>query len=374
MRLNREREGVREGNRRAIYHCLLERHGEALSRHDLCQATGLSHPTVGTILQEFGQLGICKPVGRSTARGGRPAQLIDFNAAAACVLAVDLSEANPRAALFDLAGRVLARDSAPGVLAADEDELFSWLGGLLDSWSAANAIGRLAVALPGVVAARASTVRYAPALGWHDYPLGAVLEEQFGYAVTLENDVNALATAELRFGAVAGRSSALFLALTTGVGMGVALDGRIYRGSHSAAGEIGYGAVAQVDRLANPSLNQPGQLEAHLQALRAQVVVDGHVTLTTSAARRAFAELATDLAVVLQNAVCLLDPELLVVSWPADVEHELVRELRERLSPPLPLEVVPVALGPEAALRGVAHLAIDQLEDSFTLLELPVRC
>lgn len=362
-------EGVRERNRRSVYRCLVASSGEAVSRQDLCLATGLSHPTVGTIVQEFTDLGICRAAGHSNARGGRPAQLLDFNAGAVHVVAVDLSAQRPRAMLVDLAGRARMRAVAEEPLAGAA--FLRWLGRLLDDWSAERNIGRLAVALPGVVVARTGMVRYAPALGWHDYPLAEVLRESFGYAVTLENDVNALAIAEHRWGSAAGHSDALFLAMTSGVGMGVVLGGRLLRGSHSAAGEIGYGAWRRVERPENPTLNRPGQLESTLLALVERCAPGGRLELSTADSISAFTELAEALAVVLQNAVCLLDPELLVVSWPADPGGRLVAALRELLSPPLPLEVVEVALGEEAAIRGVARLAIDALEDSVAQLALP---
>lgn len=364
-------EGLRERNRRSVYRCLLERDGEQLSRNDLCRATGLSHPTVRTILQEFGELGLCQEVGHSTARGGRPAQLVAFRPDAVSVLSVDLSERTYRAALIDLTGRVLERSEGPPRRAGASEELFGWLEGTLQQWERDRVIGRLAVALPGVVVQESGSVHYAPALGWHDYPLATVLRERLGIEVTLENDVNALARAELYFGFSSPWTNALFLTLTSGVGMGIAIGGRIYRGSHSAAGEIGYGAIGSVSAAPDPSLDAPGRLEAHLQKLMETFMPTGVLDLGTEPAREAFERFVTDLAIVVQNAVCLLDPEYLVVSWPADPQQLLVSALREELSAPVPLEVVPVALGRDATLLGVAHMALTELEDQFCVLDLP---
>lgn len=361
-------EGVRERNRRSVYRCLLESGGEPLSRQDVCVITGLSHPTVRAIVQELAEMGVCREVGRSSGRGGRPAGLVELDPVAACVAAVDLSGARCRTALVDLAGNVRERADGPAAGPGVGDALFEWLDDLLADWTATRKVRRLAVALPGVVVQGRGTIHYAPALGWHDYPLASVMERRLGCPVTLENDVNALAIAELRRGAIGERANALFLALTGGVGMGVVIGGAIHRGSHSAAGEIGYGAVGRVTSLVNPSFNQPGPLEAHLLGLAEKFSRGGDLDLGTGAARGAFELFASDLAVVLQNAVCLLDPEVIVVYWPADREHLLVSALRERLSTPVPLEVVPEAIGPDATLLGVAYLALDAVEDQIIRL------
>lgn len=367
-------EGIRERSRSLVYHCLLGQHGEKLSRNDISQATGLSHPTVSTVLQEFLELGLVDEVGQSTARGGRPAQLVTFNALARCVLSVDLSGSSYSAALIDLSGAILCRMAGPRREAGSASGLLPWLDEVTAACERKHAIGMVAVALPGVIDSAAGSVHFAPSLGWHDYPLAAVLEERLGYEVILENDVNALAMGELRLvhGSVAAnaRTNAIYLSITDGIGIGVVINGQLYRGSNSAAGEIGYGTLGHIDSQPNPTFGQPGPVEAHLAQLSSRFISQGTVALDSAAARDAFAQFSVDLTVILQNAICLLNPERLVISWPADPLRLLADSLRHGLNTPMPIEIVSAAPGTDGTLLGVASLALDALEERFSNLDL----
>ncbi len=76
--------------------------------------------------------------------------------------------------------------------------------------------------------------------GWHDVPLAALLGKEFGVPCVLENDANASALAEHRWGAGRGSGHMLFLTLSSGIGGGIVIDGALYRGASGAAGEVGH--------------------------------------------------------------------------------------------------------------------------------------
>jgi glucokinase len=97
------------------------------------------------------------------------------------------------------------------------------------------------VSLPGARDAAGETVVNPPNLpGWGGAPLRALLEHGLGARVTLENDANAAALAEWRYGAAAGCAHVVFLTMSTGVGGGLILGGRLHRGYANGAGEIGH--------------------------------------------------------------------------------------------------------------------------------------
>lgn len=358
-------ERVREHSRTLVYQCLLERAGERLSRNDISWATGLSNPTVSTVLQEFSDLDLVAEVGHSSARGGRPAQLVRFNPQARCVFSVDLAEHGTRALIVDLTGKVLEREDGPVFREGDTERLFAWLAELHSRWAARFTVGRVAVALPGVVDHGRGMVFLAPALGWHNYPLAERLERHLGLPVTLENDVNALAFGEMRFGCSDTGSSALFLTITSGVGMGIVLDGHVFRGSNHAAGEVGYGWLPGKTRPAQTKIGESGPLELHLLGLVRRFSDGQKLNLDDPAAAEAFAEFSQDLAVTVQNAVCLLNPDRLVVAWLADPEGRLVQELRHLLDAPMPLDMSTARLGRDGAALGVAAMALDELVGVF---------
>jgi|SRR5690625_533996 len=358
-------ERVREHSRGLVYRCLLERSGERLSRNDISWATGLSNPTVSTVLQEFSGLSLVTEEGHSSARGGRPAKLVRFNPQASCVFTIDLAEHGTRALLVDLTGNVLERRDGPVFGEHDTEKLFSWLAELHVLWSARFEIGRVAVSLPGVVEHGRGMVFFAPALGWHNYPLADRLQHRLGLPVTLENDVNALALGEMRFGGFMTGSSALFLTITSGVGMGIVLNGQLFRGSHHAAGEVGYGWLPGKTRSGDSRIGESGPLELHLLSLVRRFSDGRQLDLDTEEARGAFSEFSSDLAVMVHNAVCLLDPDRLVVAWPADRDGRLVQELTRLLEVPMPLEITSARLGRDGPALGVAAIALDELVGVF---------
>ncbi len=101
-----------------------------------------------------------------------------------------------------------------------------------------DAIG---VSLPGPLDAERGLVLNPPNLpGWDRAPVREVLEGSLGRPVHIENDANAAALAEWQFGAGRGANDLVYLSMSTGIGGGLVLGGRLHRGIHSSAGEVGH--------------------------------------------------------------------------------------------------------------------------------------
>jgi glucokinase len=84
-------------------------------------------------------------------------------------------------------------------------------------------------------------VHQAPNLDWHQpVPLKKMMEESFSTSVLIENDTNAAVIGEVYFGAAQGHNHAIYITISTGIGGGLFLDGRLYRGSFGFAGEVGH--------------------------------------------------------------------------------------------------------------------------------------
>jgi glucokinase len=96
------------------------------------------------------------------------------------------------------------------------------------------------VGAAGFVSADRRSVYFAPNLRWGDEPVAVLLQKAIGLPVVVENDANAAAWAEFRFGAGRGAPDQLTVVLGTGIGGGLILDGELYRGGHGVAGEIGH--------------------------------------------------------------------------------------------------------------------------------------
>lgn len=110
-------------------------------------------------------------------------------------------------------------------------------------------VDAVGIGAAGFVDETRSTVMFAPNLAWRDEPVKKQVEDRLGRSVLVENDANAAAWAEAKFGAARGHEHAVLIAVGTGIGAGFMLDGRLYRGRWGAAGEPGHYRVVPDGRL-----------------------------------------------------------------------------------------------------------------------------
>lgn len=165
------------------------------------------------------------------------------------VAALDIGGTKTAAALVDAGGRLLARTRRPTPAAADGATIASAVTGVLRDlaeahpagWARASAVG---IGSAGPVDASVGTVSPVNIPGWRDYPLvAAVRDATGGLPVVLVGDGVAMAAAEHWQGAARGRSAALCMVVSTGVGGGLVLDGRPYPGPTGNSGHIGHISV-----------------------------------------------------------------------------------------------------------------------------------
>ena len=163
--------------------------------------------------------------------------------------AIDLGGTNVRAIVAGLDGKISGDDRRPsrasdGLDATIETLLASLAHACSEAGVEASALRGLGVATPGWVDTERGIVPAAPQLiGWRDVPLVEMLQERLGLTVRLENDANAAALGENVFGAGRGTRHMLYITVSTGVGAGIIVDGRLYGGAKGSAGEIGHTIV-----------------------------------------------------------------------------------------------------------------------------------
>lgn len=253
--------------------------------------------------------------------------------------------------------------------------------------AAAGPVAAIGVGAPGVVDASAGTVLSSTALmaDWAGTPIRAYLRAAFpGLAVAVDNDVNAMALGELRFGAAAGLDSVLYVSVGTGIGGAYAISGRLVRGAHHAAGEIGHlvasgsrrcscGGIGHVESVASgpaieaayaeacgvPSADRPS---ADCVGLREIV---RRADAGDPAAADVIARAAEVLGTVLGGLACAFDPEAVVLGGGVAgigtrFTEPLDRAMRRGLLPALAeLPFLRAALGTNAPLVGAAALLDD---------------
>jgi glucokinase len=271
---------------------------------------------------------------------------------------------------------LLARDAfpTPTDLAppAFVDRLVAAIDELLRSCQLSRAALQAAgVAVPGLVDPAAGCVLTAGHLaGWTDVPLAALLTERLQAPVRLERDANAGALGERWRGTAHELSTFAFLALGTGVGAGVVIDGQLYRGVHFAAGELG---DLVVDRSGlGPKRGGQGDLARRIggNTLRRQAQQATGDAMSAAAIEQAetdpkLAPLAAATADRLAQAVTaiatLLDPEAIIVGGgTAEAGEELLEPVRKQVAPALAWapRILPAALGADAQLYGAVWIAL----------------
>ncbi len=163
-------------------------------------------------------------------------------------IGVDVGGTKVAAGVVDVHGKIIEKlkRSTPAARPDDTaDVIAEAVRELLDRYEV-TAIG---IGAAGFVDETRSTVLFAPNLAWRDEPVKERVEERIGRKVIVENDANAAAWAEARMGAARGQQDVMLITVGTGIGAGVVLDGRLYRGRWGSAGEPGHYRVVPDGRL-----------------------------------------------------------------------------------------------------------------------------
>ncbi|SCK39936.1 ROK family transcriptional regulator [Streptomyces sp. WMMB 322] len=384
------------GNQASAGHLLqLIREGRATTRGALQRATGLSRSTVGHRLDQLFAAGWLRE-GEATpvegAGGGRPSTRLEFDAEHAVVLAADLGTHRTSAAVVDLAGTVLAERSGEMLITAGPDHvldtLAQWFAGLLkETGTPHGRVCGIGLSVPGPVDWASGLVVQPPIMpGWDGFPIRGRLQEAWrrhiatdvpAVPVLVDNDANLMAYAEQRAGY---RDCAAFLLVkvSTGIGAGVVVDGRLYRGIDGGAGDIGhirlhdcpdalcmcgsYGCLA--------SVASGGALAAQLSdagvATASASDVRDHLAAGQPDAVRLAREAGRRVGAVLVTVVTLLNPGVLMIAGDLAGTPFVtgVRELLYQRAMPRTtahLEVVTSRLGERAGLLGAAASVVEDL-------------
>ncbi|MBP2369346.1 ROK family protein [Pseudonocardia parietis] len=157
----------------------------------------------------------------------------------ALTIGVDVGGTSVRAGVVDADGEVL--DTATAPTPRTDDALEVAIAGTVTELRGRYPVRAAGLALAGFVDAPRGLVRYAPHLSWRDAPVaGRISERLGGLPVVVEHDANSAALAERRYGAAAGASTVVLVAIGTGIGGALLLGGELFRGAHGVAPELGH--------------------------------------------------------------------------------------------------------------------------------------
>ncbi|SDE27353.1 ROK family protein [Rhodococcus tukisamuensis] len=156
----------------------------------------------------------------------------------ALTVGIDVGGTSIRASVVASDGEVLDSVQAPTPQSARALE--DGLDRAVRELAGRHRIGAVGLAVAGFIDLERTTVRFAPHLPWVDAPVARDLGDRLGLPVVLEHDGNAAAWAEYRFGAASGGHNVVTVAIGTGIGAALLIDGALYRGSHGVAPELGH--------------------------------------------------------------------------------------------------------------------------------------
>lgn len=229
---------IRDINRQIVLNYVREL--GPISRADIARETALQRSTISLIVDELRVDGLIEEVsGEST--GGRPPNLLSLRTVDAVAVGVDLGTVKTVMATSDLAGRVLEQEEF-----LTDPDVKKTLARIVDCSKrliekTRGAIEGIGISLPGVVDPETGNL-YVPHFNWRNSPIAETLTQATSLPVSIDNDANAAALAELWFGRPEIREVRDFILVLVeeGVGTGIVFDGQVYRGEGGTAGEFGH--------------------------------------------------------------------------------------------------------------------------------------
>jgi predicted NBD/HSP70 family sugar kinase len=358
----------------------LIRRGEANTRRDIQDVTGLSRMTVAQRVDSLLDAHLIREAGDGHATGGRRPHRLEFDVENSVLAVATVDTTHTRTALTRLDGVILAEQrlevavlDGPKALLTTLAESFIRL--LAESGVEQESLAGIGVSIPGPVDPHTGRPSQPPIMpGWDAYPIVEHLRESFDVPVFVENDADAMALGEQSVNYPDSRSLCL-VKVSTGIGTGMVIDGSVYHGIDGGAGDIGHIRLAGETALCQCGSSgclaavASGRAVAH--ALGGQsgsdvkrMIAEGNVD-----AIRLTHEAGSRMGEVMATVVSMVNPGVLVVSGDL-ASSALIGGIRESLYPrslaraTRNLDVRLSTLGDDAGLIGMARIAADNLFSS----------
>lgn len=307
------------------------------------------------------------------------------------VVGVDLGGTKISCALSDLEGRVVAQTTIP-TLAHEGDNPV--LGRIIKSIEmvleegkvATNDVAAIGIGSPGPLDAKKGIIVTTPNLPFKNFQLVKPIEEKFSIPTYLDNDANVAAIAEFMFGAGKGTENMVYITVSTGVGGGAILNGKIYRGSTTNALEVGHTTVfpggprcgcgnlgcleatssgTAIGRRANEAVNSKVETSLRDYETVTSYEVFKEAEKGDAVSKKILDEAFNYLGIGVANIIASFDPDKVIigggVSKGGDVLFNKVQEVvNERCFKSMAeyCKIVPAGLGTDAGVLGAVALAI----------------
>lgn len=325
---------MRAVNKRAVLALLYQR--EHLSRADVSRLTGLNRATVSSLVEELLAEKFVRELGAGPSNGGRKPTILTFNAEAGYTIGIDVQITHLTTVLINARREIVVqhrRTYGPQSQLGNEQKLVGALVDEINSIQAqcppsAHGLMGIGIGLPGLVDHREGRALYLPNVGIRDWAVAAALARHVPVPVFIDNDANCGAWGQYLTNHIAHQ---LFVNVGVGLGVGMVIDGQLYRGRDGIAGEAGhYGIRPEGVECSCGNLGcweQYASERGLARALRARGVAvtwpfpADFVETSHRAARagsqahqEAFAEVADHLGIGVVNLLNILNPDTVYLS------------------------------------------------------------
>ena len=244
------RDLIRAINRFVILHCIRE--NERISRINIAKTTGLSQASVTSITAQLLSEGLLLEKEAGKSMGGRRPVMLALNPEGAYAVGVYLSIRQVSVVLVNLEANIISDYSLPlqpiqYTPEAISDKIVQAVQASI--WEADYSRGQIAgigIAIPGLVDSASGILRFLPNYQWKEVHLRDMVGQRMDHSIYIENSANVLAVSEQWFGEGRGIDNFIVVTLENGVGLGIVINGQVYRGQRGIAGEFGH-TIAEPD-------------------------------------------------------------------------------------------------------------------------------
>jgi len=367
---------IRDINRQIVLNYVRER--EPISRAAIARETALQRSTISEIVEALTGEGLVEEIGEGKSTGGRRPTLLRLRTVGAIAIGVNITPTYTTIASSDLAGVVVQQESFP--TDPVPERTVNRIIEIISRFSDQGSIEGVGISIPGLVTPATGNVIFVPYFKWRDLPIAETISQSTGLPVTIDNDANAVALAELWFGRPEVRDARdfIFVLVADGVGTGIIFDGQVYRGVRGAAGEFGHmivGSNAPVScSCGNDDCWEAFASEraatARYERLKGTGSVPDFETLIERAlageqeAKIALTETARYLGIGISNLVVGFSPEAVIVggaitrAWPL-IEKDLTEKIERSVRRGLPsARILPSTLNGDPTLMGALSLVL----------------
>ncbi|MBX3244570.1 MAG: ROK family transcriptional regulator [Acidobacteria bacterium] len=371
---------IRDINRQIVLNFI--RVHSPISRAEIARETSLQRSTISAIVEDLTQEGFVEDIGTGTSTGGRKPTLLRLKTGTPVALGVDVTPRETTIALADLAGNLLETERFP--TSSDIRYMNEQILGKVSKFAASypNAELRVGISIPGIADPSSNTIAYIPYFQWTNWDIGKQIEEKTGLPVTIDNDANAVALAELWFGdgQISKTHNFITILVAEGIGTGIIIKGEVYRGEFGAAGEFGHMYVGEGAPV-ECSCGRRDCWEAHASekamisrylngresVAKGNVDMEQIINLALNGESRAIETLkssAKSLGIGISSLIVGFSPQAVVISGSIVRAWDIVKEdlqiladrsIRTELASPA---IVPSTLGDEPTILGSIGLIL----------------